>query len=333
MTDLPAPRLLDRFGRAGRDLRVSVTDRCNLRCSYCMPAEGLDWLPKPEMLTDDELVRLVTVMVGLGVTQVRLTGGEPLLRRSLVDVVRRIAALEPRPRIAMTTNGVGLDRLAAPLAAAGLDRVNVSLDTIDPEHFSRLTRRDRFNDVVAGLKAAADAGLTPVKVNAVAMRGVNDTDVPDLLRWCLDRGYQLRFIEQMPLDAQHAWDRTQMVSQTEILERLGERFTLTPVGERGSAPAELFLVDGGPQTVGVIASVSAPFCGSCDRVRLTADGQLRNCLFARREVDLRGPIRAGASDEELADLVIAEMWQKKSGHGIDKAGFEQPERPMSAIGG
>ena len=333
MTDLPAPRLLDRFGRAGRDLRVSVTDRCNLRCSYCMPAEGLDWLPKPEMLTDDELVRLVTVMVGLGITQVRLTGGEPLLRRSLVDLVGRIAALEPRPRIAMTTNGIGLDRLAAPLAQAGLDRVNVSLDTIDPEHFGRLTRRDRFNDVVAGLKAAADAGLTPVKVNAVAMRGVNDTDVPDLLQWCLDRGYDLRFIEQMPLDAQHAWDRSLMVSQEEILERLGERFTLTPVPDRGSAPAELFYVDGGPATVGVIASVSAPFCGSCDRVRLTADGQLRNCLFARREVDLRGPIRAGATDTELADLVIAEMWAKKIGHGIDKAGFEQPDRPMSAIGG
>ena len=233
----------------------------------------------------------------------------------------------------MTTNGVGLDRLAAPLAAAGLDRVNVSLDTIDPEHFSRLTRRDRFNDVVAGLKAAADAGLTPVKVNAVAMRGVNDTDVPDLLQWCLDRGYELRFIEQMPLDAQHAWDRSLMVSQAEILERLGERFRLTPVQERGSAPAELFLVDGGPQTVGVIASVSAPFCASCDRVRLTADGQLRNCLFARREVDLRGPLRAGASDEELADLVIAEMWAKKAGHGIDRPDFEQPERPMSAIGG
>ncbi|GAA4402630.1 GTP 3',8-cyclase MoaA [Fodinibacter luteus] len=333
MTDLPAPRLLDQFGRVGRDLRVSVTDRCNLRCTYCMPAEGLDWLPKPEMLTDDELVRLVAVMVGLGVTQVRLTGGEPLLRRSLVDVVRRVASLHPRPRIAMTTNGIGLDRLAAPLAAAGLDRVNVSLDTIDPEHFSRLTRRDRFNDVVAGLKAAADAGLSPVKVNAVAMRGVNDTDVPDLLRWCLDRGYDLRFIEQMPLDAQHAWDRSRMVSQAEVLERLGTRFRLTPVPERGSAPAELFLVDGGPATVGVIASVSAPFCGSCDRVRLTADGQLRNCLFARREVDLRGPLRAGASDDDLAELVVAEMWAKKPGHGIDRPDFEQPQRPMSAIGG
>jgi cyclic pyranopterin phosphate synthase len=333
MTDLPSPRLLDRFGRIGRDLRVSVTDRCNLRCTYCMPAEGLDWLPKPEMLTDEEVVRLVRVMVGLGITSVRLTGGEPLLRRSLVDVVRGIAALEPRPRIAMTTNGIGLDRLAAPLARAGLDRVNVSLDTVDPEHFARLTRRDRFEDVVAGLKAAADAGLAPVKVNAVAMRGVNDTDVPDLLQWCLDRGYDLRFIEQMPLDAQHAWDRSQMVPQAEILERLGERFRLTPVRERGSAPAELFLVDGGPATVGVIASVSAPFCSACDRVRLTADGQLRNCLFAQTEVDLRGPLRDGADDDELGALVVGEMWQKKPGHGIDRPDFHQPDRPMSAIGG
>ena len=180
---------------------------------------------------------------------------------------------------------------------------------------------------MAGLKAASDAGLTPVKVNAVAMRGVNDGDVAELLQWCLDRGYELRFIEQMPLDAQHAWDRTQMVSQAEILERLGERFRLTPVAERGSAPAELFLVDGGPQTVGVIASVTAPFCAACDRARLTADGQLRNCLFARREVDLRGPMRAGATDAELADLVIAEMWAKKAGHGIDRPDFEQPRPP------
>ncbi len=333
MTDLPAPRLLDRFGRVGRDLRVSVTDRCNLRCTYCMPAEGLDWMAKPEMLDDDELVRLVAIMVGLGVTNVRLTGGEPLLRRSLVSVVTRIAALDPRPRIAMTTNGIGLDRLAAPLAQAGLDRVNVSLDTIEPAQFQELTRRDRFRDVEAGLKAAVDAGLTPVKVNAVAMRGVNDTGVAELLGWCLDRGYDLRFIEQMPLDAQHAWERSAMVSQAEILERLGERFRLTPVEERGSAPAELFLVDGGPETVGVIASVTAPFCGACDRARLTADGQLRNCLFARREVDLRGPMREGASDTELADLVIAEMWAKAAGHGIDRPDFVQPDRPMSAIGG
>jgi cyclic pyranopterin phosphate synthase len=333
MTPTPQARLLDGFGRIGRDLRVSVTDRCNLRCTYCMPAEGLDWMPRPEMLSDDELLRLVRVMVGLGITQVRLTGGEPLLRRSLVDIVAGIAALEPRPRIAMTTNGVGLDRLARPLAVAGLDRVNVSLDTVDRDHFERLTRRDRFDDVVAGLKAAADAGLSPVKVNAVAMHGVNEDDVVELLQWCLDRGYDLRFIEQMPLDAQHSWHRSEMVTQGEILERLSAGFTLTPVSERGSAPAELFHIDGGPATVGVIASVSAPFCSRCDRVRLTADGQLRNCLFARREVDLRGPMRAGARDEELADLVIAEMARKGSGHGISLPGFEQPQRPMSAIGG
>ena len=327
--------LPDTFGRVATDLRVSVTDRCNLRCTYCMPAEGLPWLAKPEMLTDAELLRVIGIFVGLGVRQVRLTGGEPLLRRSLVEVVAGIAQMSPRPQIAMTTNGVGLDRLAAPLADAGLDRVNVSLDTIDPAEFQVLTRRDRFADVEKGLKAAANAGLTPVKVNAVAMRGVNDHSVADVLQWCLDRGYSLRFIEQMPLDAQHSWERTEMVTADELRERLSERFTLTPLpsAERGSAPAELFLVDGGPQTVGVIASVTAPFCAACDRVRLTADGQVRNCLFAAGEVDLRGPLRDGASDEELAELVRGEMWRKARGHGIGKPDFHQPNRPMSAIGG
>jgi cyclic pyranopterin phosphate synthase len=327
--------LPDQHGRVAKDLRVSVTDRCNLRCQYCMPAEGLPWLAKPEMLTDDELVRLVGIFVGLGVQQVRLTGGEPLLRRSLVNVVRRIAALEPRPRIAMTTNGVGLDRLAQPLADAGLDRVNVSLDTIDPEEFADLTRRDRLHDVEAGLKAAATSGLAPVKVNAVAMRGINDHSVADLLQWCLDRGYELRFIEQMPLDAQHGWDSSTMVHADEVRERIEERFHLTPLPEadRGSAPAERFLVDGGPATVGIIASVSAPFCAACDRTRLTADGQVRNCLFSNRETDLRRPLRDGATDAELARLIQGEMWRKAPGHGIGRADFVQPARPMSAIGG
>jgi cyclic pyranopterin phosphate synthase len=327
--------LVDSFGRVATDLRVSVTDRCNLRCTYCMPAEGLEWLPKPELLTFEELTRLVRIAVGLGVTTVRLTGGEPLVRRGLPGLVAQIAALRPRPRIAMTTNGLGLDRLAQPLADAGLDRVNVSLDTIDREAFQRLTRRDRLDDVIAGLRAAADAGLTPVKVNAVVMRGVNDTSVADLLAWCLERGYELRFIEQMPLDADHRWKRSSMVTQAEVLDRLAERFTLTPTGPavRGSAPAETWLVDGGPARVGVIASVSQPFCGTCDRMRLTADGQLRNCLFARSESDLRGPMRAGASDDELGEQMQKLMMAKKAGHGIDDPSFLQPQRPMSAIGG
>ncbi|EWT06599.1 molybdenum cofactor biosynthesis protein MoeA [Intrasporangium chromatireducens Q5-1] len=329
------PGLVDQFGRVARDLRVSVTDRCNLRCTYCMPAEGLPWMPKAEMLTDEEMLRVIGVFVRDGVTQVRLTGGEPLLRRSIVQLVAGIAALEPRPRIAMTTNGVGLARVAQGLADAGLDRVNVSLDTIDAETFTQLTRRDRLSDVEAGLKAAADAGLTPVKVNAVAMRGINDETVADVLDWCLDRGYELRFIEQMPLDAQHAWDRRDMITADEIRARLSERHTLTPLPAeaRGSAPAERFLVDGGPATVGIIASVTAPFCAACDRTRLTADGQVRNCLFSRTETDLRTPLRDGATDDELLDLIRGEMWRKRRGHGIGDPDFVQPDRPMSAIGG
>jgi len=335
IASVPRSGMPDTFGRFATDLRVSVTDRCNLRCSYCMPAEGLPWMAKPEMLNDEEMLRIIAVFIGLGVRQVRLTGGEPLLRRSLVDVVEGIAALKPRPQIAMTTNGVGLDRLAAPLASAGLDRVNVSLDTIDQDEFFKLTRRDRLADVEKGLKAAASVGLTPVKVNAVAMRGINDHSAADVLQWCLDRDYQLRFIEQMPLDAQHAWQRDQMVTADEIREQLSTRFMLTPLPDeaRGTAPAELFLVDGGPSMVGIIASVSAPFCASCDRVRLTADGQVRNCLFAKGEVDLRGPLREGATDAELAGLIQGEMWRKARGHGIGKTDFVQPERPMSAIGG
>jgi cyclic pyranopterin phosphate synthase len=327
--------LLDTFGRVATDLRVSLTDRCNLRCTYCMPPEGLEWLPSDEALTDDEVVRLVGVAVAEGVTEVRFTGGEPLVRRGLVDIVRRVAEMTPRPRISVTTNGIGLARTAGALKAAGLDRVNVSLDTLDPKRFAELTRRDRFADVVAGLEGATAAGLDPVKVNTVLMRGINDDEAVALLRWCLERGYQLRFIEQMPLDAQHGWDRAEMVTAAEILGRLAESFTLTPVGseDRGSAPAETWLVDGGPARVGVIGSVTRPFCGTCDRVRLTADGQIRNCLFAREESDLRGPMRAGASDDELAARLRAALHAKKAGHGIDDPGFLQPSRPMSAIGG
>ncbi len=326
--------LIDTFGRVAKDLRVSLTDHCNLRCTYCMPAEGLPWMTGPQMLTDDEFVRLVHLFVSLGVTKVRLTGGEPTLRPGLVDLVTRLAAVQPRPELAMTTNGLGLDSLAAPLADAGLDRVNVSLDTVDRDVFKAMSRRDRLADVMAGLEAAAAAGLTPVKVNAVAMRE-NAPSMADLLDWCLERGYELRFIEQMPLDAQHAWKRTSMVSASEVHELLSERHELTvcPREQRGSAPAERFLVDGGPATVGIIASVTAPFCAGCDRARLTADGMVRNCLFSRGEVDLRGPMRSGASDEDLVRLIRAEMWRKARGHGIGEPDFTQPSRPMSAIGG
>jgi GTP 3',8-cyclase len=327
--------LVDTFGRIATDLRVSLTDRCNLRCSYCMPAEGLEWLPKPELLTDEEVVRLVRVGVELlGIREVRFTGGEPLLRRGLVGIVAQAAALSPRPALSLTTNGVGLDRLARPLRDAGLDRVNVSLDTLRPDSFLRLARRNRLDDVIRGIEAAAHAGLRPVKINAVLLRGVNDGEAVDLLRWCLDRGYELRFIEQMPLDAQHGWDRSTMVTAAEILDRLSTVFDLTPdPAERGGAPAERWLVNGGPATVGIIASVTRPFCGDCDRVRLTADGQVRNCLFAREESDLRGPLRSGASDGELAARWRAAMWAKRAGHGIDDPSFLQPARPMSAIGG
>jgi GTP 3',8-cyclase len=328
--------LTDSYGRVATDLRVSLTDRCNLRCSYCMPPEGLDWLPAPEVLTGDELVRLIRIGVeALGIREVRFTGGEPLLRRDLVQIIAATASLAPRPEISLTTNGIGLDRRAGELRDAGLDRINVSLDTVRPEIFRKLTRRDRLDDVLAGLAAAASAGLTPVKVNAVLMRGLNDGEAPELLRYCLERGYELRFIEQMPLDAQHGWKRTEMVTAGEVFDSLSAAFELSPDTERtrGAAPAETFLVNGGPDRVGVIASVTRPFCGACDRVRLTADGQIRNCLFARSESDLRALLRDGSTDEEIADRWRAAVAFKLPGHGINDPSFLQPDRPMSAIGG
>ncbi|HEX5143084.1 MAG TPA: GTP 3',8-cyclase MoaA [Mycobacterium sp.] len=334
----PAPAsgpLIDTFGRVATDLRVSLTDRCNLRCTYCMPAEGMDWLPGDDLLTPDELIRLLSIAVGrLGITSVRFTGGEPLLVRYLEDVVAATAALTPRPEIALTTNGLGLAHRAAGLAAAGLDRVNVSLDSVDPAHFAAITRRDRLPDVLAGLAAAHQSGLAPVKVNAVLDPVTGAADVVGLLRFCLQHGYHLRVIEQMPLDADHQWDRRTRVTADDVLAVLNQHFHLTPDPHpRGSAPAELWQVDGGPGTVGVIASVSHAFCAACDRTRLTADGQVRNCLFATSETDLRRPMRAGATDDDLEAAWRAAMWTKAAGHGINAPGFVQPVRSMSAIGG
>jgi GTP 3',8-cyclase len=327
-------QLTDSFGRVATDLRLSLTDRCNLRCTYCMPADGLPWAPHDDILTDAEIVRLVGIAVGrLGVRQVRLTGGEPTLRAGLAELVARLAALRPRPELSLTTNGVSLARLARPLADAGIDRVNVSLDTLRPARFAALAGRDRLDDVLAGLVAAAAAGLRPVKINSVLVRGLNDDEAPDLVRWARAAGYQLRFIEQMPLEAQGTWRRERMVTAAEILTALRREFDLTPLDGRGSAPAELFAVDGGPAAVGVIASVTAPFCAACDRVRLTADGQVRDCLFARSESDLRTPLRSGADDDELARRWVAAVAGKRAGHGVDGPGFHRPSRPMSAIGG
>lgn len=328
--------LVDRFGRTHRDLRISLTDLCSLRCTYCMPAEGVPWLQRSSMLTTDELERVARVAAELGVTEIRLTGGEPLLRPDVVDVVRRLARLRGVAGpldISMTTNGIRLPKLVDELVAAGLQRVNISLDTLDRERFHSLTRRDHLDEVIAGIRAARDAGLAPVKLNAVAMRGVNDDEIVDLVRFAHDEGVQMRFIEQMPLDPGHVWKRSEMVSGEEILDRLRGEFEISPVADRGASPAQLWRIDGTATTVGVIASVTAPFCGSCDRVRLTADGQLRNCLFARTESDLFALLRGGCSDDEIADMLRLCITGKRAGHGIGDPDFVQPDRPMSAIGG
>ncbi|MEO7262415.1 MAG: GTP 3',8-cyclase MoaA [Jatrophihabitantaceae bacterium] len=337
--------LLDAFGRQAQDLRISLTDKCSLRCTYCMPAEGLAWLPAKAVLTDDEILRLAAVFLSLGVSTIRLTGGEPLVRAGVAGLLRRLAELRPRPELSLTTNAISLADKAEELARSGLDRVNVSLDTLDREKFHTLTRRDRLADVLAGLAAAQSAGLSPVKVNAVLMRDQNLDEAPQLLAWALRAGYQLRFIEHMPLDAEHLWTMAGMVTADEVLEVLGRTFELRPVAHRGHAPAEEFEVLDGPgrsdwapaleggHRVGIIASVSRPFCRDCDRLRLTADGQLRTCLFGHQETDLRAALREGATDADLAELIRVAVRAKPAGHGINAPGFRQPERPMSAIGG
>jgi cyclic pyranopterin phosphate synthase len=335
--------LLDSWGRVATDLRISLTDRCNLRCTYCMPAEGLPTAPAAAQLTADEIARLASIAVrSLGVRQIRFTGGEPLLRRDLSDIIASVAALSPRPEISLTTNAIGLASRARALAEAGLDRINVSLDTVHAATFLEVTRRPFLSRVLDGIDAAVAAGLRPIKINAVLLRGVNDTQGPELLDWCLARGHELRFIEQMPLDADRSWERSSMVTAAEIRASLSERFTLVPTSQpRDGAPAELFDVFDGSTLrgrVGIIASVTESFCADCRRTRLTSEGSVRSCLFSHSEVDLLGALRAGASDDSLADLWRDAMWAKPSGHGLDAGGFTtdafvQPARTMSAIGG
>lgn len=335
------PGLLDTYGRRAVDLRVSLTDRCNLRCTYCMPAEGLPWLANDKLLRPEETLRLIRIAVeSLGVTDVRFTGGEPLLRRDLEDLVAGTAELRTSagrpPGIALTTNGIGLARRASSLALAGLGRATVSLDTLDPERFARMTGRARHEEAVAGIEAAVAAGLGPVKLNAVLLRGINDDEAAAIVEWSCERGVEARFIEQMPLEAHGTWSRDQMVTQEEILGALKAAFDLSEVPSRGSAPAQRWWVDRHGErlgSVGVIASVTAPFCGDCDRTRLTADGQIRSCLFSSTETDLRGLLRGGAGDDEIAAAWRVAMWGKLPGHGIDDPSFLRPKRSMSAIGG
>jgi cyclic pyranopterin phosphate synthase len=326
-----ADELTDGFGRVHRDLRISITDRCNLRCTYCMPEEGLEWLGRDQLLSFEEIERLAGVFVDrFGFDSIRLTGGEPTVRAHLPVLVERLAGLGVD--LAMTTNGVTLGLVAADLAAAGLRRVNVSLDSLRRARVLELTRRDCLAKVLDGIEAALAAGLAPVKVNAVVVRGINDDEVVDLADYGRRTGVDIRFIEYMPLDADGGWRADQVVPAAEIVAAIEARWPLEPV-RRGHEPAARWrYLDGGGE-IGIIPSVTEAFCSSCDRVRLTAEGQLRSCLFAIEETDLRGPMRAGASDDELADLIRGCVAGKWAGHGITRVDFSRPRRSMSQIGG
>jgi GTP 3',8-cyclase len=325
--------LVDTFGRIADDLRVSVTDRCNFRCTYCMPAEGLAWLPKSELLTFEELTHLLGIFVGLGVGSIKVTGGEPTVRADLPTLVGMFRAAGPDLDISITTNGILLDRLAEPLAQAGVDRATVSCDSLLRHRFAEMTRRDALDKVLAGLRAAERAELTPIKINCVVIGGTNDDEVVDFARWARDTGYEVRFIEYMPLDAEHRWERAKVVPAARILDAIDAVFPLTADGATAEPATTFGFADGSPGRIGVIASVTQPFCDTCNRLRLTAEGQFRTCLFSLDETDLREPLRAGAPDEELAALIRGAVWGKWSGHRIDHPDFVQPARSMSMIGG
>ncbi|HEX7277209.1 MAG TPA: GTP 3',8-cyclase MoaA [Acidimicrobiales bacterium] len=331
MTSVP---LVDPFQRVVRDLRISVTDRCNFRCGYCMPEEGMDWLPRAEILTYEEIERVARLCVDRwGFTGIRLTGGEPTVRAGLPVLVAKLAALGVD--LALTTNGATLRLLAADLRAAGLQRINISCDSLRPDRFRAVTHRDALPQVLDGIDAALEAGFSPVKVNAVLLRGVNDDEVVDFATFGREKGVVVRFIEFMPLDADGAWTGEQVVSAAEILAAIGAVYPLAPVaaGARGSQPAERYVYADGGGEIGIVPSVTRSFCGSCDRVRLTADGMFRNCLFATEETDLRALLRSGASDDDLAAAIEADVGRKWAGHAIGQVHFVRPARSMSQIGG
>ncbi len=335
-TDGPTPTtgpLVDTFGRIADDLRISVTDKCNFRCTYCMPAEGLPWLPRDEVLRFEEIVRLAGVFAGLGVKEIKLTGGEPTVRRELPSLVAMLRDAQPGLAISMTTNGYLLDKLAQPLAAAGLDRVTISCDSLLRHRFEEMTRRDALDQVLAGMRAAEQAGLTPIKLNCVVIAGTNEDEVVDLARFARDSGYEVRFIEYMPLDAEQHWERAKVVPSRDVLAQIDAVFPLTKASHETEPATSYRFTDGAPGAVGVIASVTEPFCDTCNRLRITADGQLRACLFAMHEADLRAPLRSGASDDDIAQIIRTAVWAKWEGHKINHPDFERPARSMSMIGG
>jgi cyclic pyranopterin phosphate synthase len=324
--------LVDPFGRVIRDLRISVTDRCNFRCTYCMPAEGMEWLPRSEVLTFEEIHRVSRIFVErFGVEGIRLTGGEPTVRAHLPMLISQLSGLGVD--LAMTTNGATLRNSAEELRSAGLRRINISLDTLHADRFEQMTRRNELENVLAGIDTAVAAGFSPVKINAVIERGVNDDEIVDLARFGRDRGVEVRFIEFMPLDATGHWANDRVVGQDEIVERIAEVFPLEQMPARGAAPADRWRYLDGAGTVGVIPSVTKPFCGDCDRVRLTAEGQFRTCLFATDEFDLREIMRSGGDDDALAERIIAAVGTKWAGHQINRVEFIRPNRSMSQIGG
>ena len=328
-------RLKDTFGRVIDDLRISLTDRCNFRCVYCMPAEGLAWLPKREILSYEEILRLAHIFIDLGIRTVRLTGGEPLMRQDIDVLIEGLTRLQPDLDLSMTTNGFFLQEKARRLAEAGLKRINVSLDSLIPERFERMVRRDGqlVFKILEGMRVARQAGLSPIKLNCVVMRGYNEDELVAFARLGRDHDYQVRFIEYMPLDAQGEWSMKTVVPGAEILARIHEAFPLAPANGNGSEPATVYRFADGRGSVGVIASVTEPFCDSCNRIRITADGQLRTCLFSLHEHNLKELLRSGATDGEIADFIVAAVWKKEAGHKINQVDFVRPARSMSAIGG
>jgi cyclic pyranopterin phosphate synthase len=327
--------LRDSFGRLHDNLRVGVTDRCNIRCFYCMPEHGIEFVPREEILSYEEIERFVRIAVRLGVTKVRVTGGEPLVRKGVPELVRKLAAIPEVQDLALTTNGVLLPQLAEPLYQAGLRRINVHLDTLDRERFARITRRDELDRVLEGLVLAKRLGFGPIKINAVAVKDLVEPDLVPLARYGRENGFEIRFIEFMPLDAQGLWDRGRVLLADEILETLSREIApLIEIPDRDPrAPATEYRYADGIGTIGFIASVSRPFCQDCNRIRLTADGKLRYCLFALEETDVRGLLRSGASDDEIAHLIRSTVRAKWEGHEINTARFVAPPRPMYAIGG